>query len=105
MALRGPVERRGDAVDLFIKVTPGARREALGGIADDGLGVRRLVVTVTAKAEGGRANRAVVRLLAKSWRIAPSAVELTAGQASRLKRVRLSVPSDKAEALERMLAA
>ncbi len=103
--LRGPFERRGDAVELFVKVNPGARREALGAIAEDGLGTRRLQISVTAKAEGGRANRAVVRLLAKSWRIAPSAVELTAGRSSRLKRVRLSVPEDKAEALQRLLLA
>lgn len=104
MTIRGPFERRGDAVELFVKVQPGAKREAIGSIADDGHGTKRLQLSVTAKAEGGQANRAVVRLLAKSWRIAPSALELTAGQASRLKRVRLSVPVDKAEALERLLA-
>jgi len=103
--LRGPFERRGDAVELFVKVTPGAKREALGAVAEDGLGTRRLQISVTAKAEGGQANRAVLRLLARSWRIAPSAVELAAGQSSRLKRVRLSVPADKAEALQRLLLA
>ena len=104
MTTRGPFERRGDAVELFLKVTPGARREAIGAIADDGQGDRRLMVHVTAKAEGGEANRAVVRLLAKSWRVAPTAFELTAGQRSRLKRVRLTVPPEKAQAIQALLA-
>jgi hypothetical protein len=103
MTTRGPFERRGDAVELFVKVTPGARREAIGAIADDGEGHRRLQVHVTAKAEGGEANRAVVRLLSKSWRVAPTSFELTAGQRSRLKRLRLTVPPDKASAIQALL--
>jgi hypothetical protein len=104
MTTRGPCERRGDGVELFLKVTPGAQREAIGGVADDGEGHRRLQVHVTAKAEGGEANRAVVRLLAKSWRVAPTAFELTAGQRSRLKRVRLTVPPEKAQAIQSLLS-
>jgi hypothetical protein len=104
MTVRGPFERRGDAVELFVKVTPGARREAIGAIADDGQGHRRLQIQVTAKAEGGEANRAVVRLLAKSWRVAPTAFELTAGQRSRLKRLRMAVPPEKAQVIQSLLA-
>jgi hypothetical protein len=104
MTTRGPFERRGDAVELFLNVTPGARREAIGAIAEDGQGHRRLHVQVTARAEGGEANRAVVRLLAKSWRVAPTAIEVTAGQTSRLKRVRLTVPPEKAQAIRALWA-
>ena len=103
MPTRGPCERRGDAVELFLTVTPGARRPAIGAIADDGEGHRRLQVHVAAPAEGDRANRAVVQLLAKSWRIAPTAFELTAGERSRLKRLRLSVSSEKARAIQALL--
>ncbi len=103
MTVRGPLERRGDAVEVFLKVTPGARREAIGAIADDGQGHRRLQVHVTAKAEDGAANRAVVRLLAKSWRVAPTAFELTAGQRSRLKRLRMVLPPEKAQAIQAIL--
>ncbi len=101
--MRGPLERRGDAAEIFLKVNPGAAREAIGGVAADGQGLRRLQVSVTVVAEGGRANKAVVRLLAKSWKIAPSALEVTAGQASRLKRLRLAVPPEKLHVLERLL--
>lgn len=104
MTVRGPLERRGDAVELFVKVTPGARREAIGAIADDGQGHRRLQVHVTAKAEGGEANRAVVRLLAKSWRVAPTSFEFTGGQRSRLKRLRMVVPPEKAVVIQSLLA-
>jgi hypothetical protein len=101
---RGPIEHRGDSMELFLKVTPGARREAIGGVAADSEGHRRLHVDVTARAEGGQANRAVVRLLAKSWRVAPSAFELCSGQTSRLKRVRVTVPPEKARALQDLFA-
>lgn len=104
MTERSPTTRRGDALEVFVKVMPGARRESIGAVADDGHGQRRLVVSVTAKAEGGQANRALVRLLARSWNIAPSSLELTCGQTSRLKRVRLDVPAEKANAVERLLA-
>lgn len=86
-----------------MKVMPGAEREAIGTVADDGHGQRRLVVSVTAKDESFQANRALVRLLARSWNIAPSALALTCGQSSRLKRVRLEVPPEKASAVERLL--
>jgi len=45
-----------------------------------------------------------VRLLSKSWRVAPTAFELTAGQRSRLKRMRLTVSPDKARAIQALLA-
>jgi len=91
-------------VEIFVKVTPGAHREAIGAVTEDGQGHRRLAVHVTAKAEGGSANRAVVRLLAKSWGVAPTAFELTSGQRSRLKRLRLSVPAEKVRVLQQLLA-
>ena len=95
--------RRGDALEVLVKVTPGAARDAIGEIVDDGTGTRRLTVKVTAKAEGGAANRAVVRLVAKSWRVPPSSLAITAGQTSRLKRLRLVATPDKVQALERVL--
>jgi hypothetical protein len=36
--------------------------------------------------------------------VAPTAFELTAGQRSRLKRVRLTVPPEKAQAIQALLA-
>ncbi|MFW5834374.1 MAG: DUF167 domain-containing protein [Pseudomonadota bacterium] len=95
--------RRGDALEVLVKVTPGASRDAIGAVVEDGLGARRLVVQVSAKAEGNAANRAVVRLMAKCWRLPPTALEITAGQTSRLKRLRVVAPIEKMQAVERLL--
>ena len=96
-------KRQGEALDVLVRVTPGAGRDALRAVEDDGTGTRRLAIAVTAKAEGDAANRAVVRLLAKTWRIPPTSVAIVAGHRSRLKRLRLTVGPDKALALERLL--
>jgi uncharacterized protein YggU (UPF0235/DUF167 family) len=68
---------------LSVRVTPGARVEAVA-IADG-----RLLVKVRAKAEGGKANAAVLGLLAAALGIAPSRLELLRGESGRDKLVGL----------------
>lgn len=62
---------------LDIKVVPGARREQISGL----LG-KRLKVRVSAPPEGGKANKAVCRLVAKALGIKASAVGVIAGKSS-----------------------
>ena len=66
-----------------MRVTPGARREALE-IAEG-----RLAARVRAKPEDGKANAAVAELLASALGIAPSKVELLRGATSREKQFRI----------------
>jgi uncharacterized protein len=73
----------GSAV-LWLHVQPGAARPALVGWHDGALKVR-----VSAPAEGGRANAAVVRLLADAFAMQRRDVEMIGGATSRRKRVRL----------------
>lgn len=70
-------------IELKIKVVPGSSRSAIAGVLGD-----RLKVRVTAPAEGGKANRAVVGLLQK-WLDAREVVIL-AGHARAEKTVRVS---------------
>jgi uncharacterized protein len=65
---------------IRVRVTPGARESAFAGWQGDTLRVR-----VREKAEKGRANEAVARLLAKSLGIPASAVTLKRGPTSREK--------------------
>ncbi|MHB8669853.1 MAG: DUF167 domain-containing protein [Acidimicrobiales bacterium] len=74
-----------DSVVLSVHVQPGAGRSAAVGRHGDALKVR-----VAAPPEGGRANEACARLLAESFGVAPSQVELVSGPASRVKRFKLS---------------
>ena len=83
---------------LTLRVSPGAKRSAVVGRHGGGWKVR-----VAAPAEGGRANAAVVRLLADSLHVASSDVEIVSGHTSRDKTISLT-GLDAAE-IERRLAA
>jgi uncharacterized protein (TIGR00251 family) len=77
-----PVE---DGVEFDLKVVPGSSRERIAGEYDG-----RLKVAVTLPAEGGKANRAVVRLLAERLGRARREVEIVSGHGSPFKRVRVT---------------
>lgn len=69
---------------LRVRVSPGARRGGVAGRVGDVWKLR-----VTAPAEGGRANDAVVRLLADTVDVPRSRVTLVSGHAARDKVVEL----------------
>ena len=79
---------------LHLRVTPNAGRDAIDGveIRDDGTCVLRL--RVSAVPDKGRANAAVIALLAKTLRLPKSALTLASGETSRLKSVAVSAPLD-----------
>jgi len=67
---------------LPLRVTPGAKRNAVGGCHDGAL-----KVSVTQIAEKGKANQQVVKLLAKALGMKKSQLELVSGETSREKRI------------------
>jgi len=75
-----------DPPDLLLRVhvQPGAGRTAVTGRHGDALGVK-----VGAPPQGGRANTALVGLLATTLGIAPSRITIESGATSRAKRVRI----------------
>lgn len=73
-----------DAATLNLRVSPGARRAGVAGRHGDAWKVR-----VSAPPEDGRANDAVVALLAEVLHIARTDVELVSGHSSRDKKVML----------------
>lgn len=62
---------------LLVKVVPGASRDGLAGTLGD-----RLKVRVAAPPEGGKANAAVIRLVAAAAGVRPAAVMIRSGAAS-----------------------
>ena len=86
---------------LRVHVQPGAGRTAVQGRHGEAL-----KVSVAAPPEGGRANDAVVKLLAETFGIPTSAVELVSGDSSRAKRFHLAglEVDDVRERLEQALA-
>jgi uncharacterized protein len=86
------------ATRLRLRVSPGASRSAVVGRHGAGWKVR-----VAAPAEGGRANDALVRLLADRLDVPARQVEIVSGHASRDKTISLSgLDGDE---IERRLAA
>ena len=86
---------------MRLKVTPRARRDAVGGVAEGPDGPQ-LRVSVTAPADEGRANQAVIALLAKAWRVPKSAIALVQGATSRQKLIHIA--ADARELLPRLEA-
>ncbi len=79
-----------DQASLRLKVTPKAAKDALAGIATDAAGDQHLVVRVTAPAEAGKANRAVLKLLAKQLGLPVSQLAVTSGASARHKTVTIA---------------
>lgn len=79
-----------NGLSLFVRVTPNAGRETIEGVEmrDDGQAVLR--VRVKAVADKGRANAAVVALIAKSLGVPKSAVTIAAGETARIKTLAIT---------------
>lgn len=77
-----------------MRVTPNARRQSIDGIerrADD---TCHLKLKVTAPADKGAANTAVIALLADALDLPRSAITLVSGQTARTKRISISGSPD-----------
>ena len=70
-----------------MRLTPRGGRDAIDGTVVTADGKAWLAVRVRAVPEGGKANAALIRLLAKQLDVAPGAVSLVAGARQRRKRV------------------
>jgi uncharacterized protein (TIGR00251 family) len=70
------------AAKLDLKVVPGASRNQISGWLVD-----RLKVRVHAPPESGKANKAVIKLLAKATNTSPREIQIISGGASPLKTV------------------
>jgi uncharacterized protein (TIGR00251 family) len=74
-----------DEALLNVRVTPRARRNALGPMEDGELAVRLAAPPVE-----GAANKALIAFLAEAFGVSKSAVRAESGERSRHKRVRIS---------------
>ncbi len=98
----GPIDAVSDGVRLALRVTPKASRNAISGLADTASGGKALKVMVTAVPENGKANEAVVKLLAKAWKLPKTSLTVVAGATDRNKIVH--VAGDPAELMRRLTA-
>ena len=74
---------------LTVRVTPRGGRDAVEGWTRDGAGRPVLKVRVAAAAADGKANAAVMAVLADALGVAPSSLSLIRGQTARVKQIDL----------------
>jgi uncharacterized protein (TIGR00251 family) len=80
--------RDDDALLISVRLQPRASRDEIVGVQGTQLKIR-----VTAPPVDGKANAALIRLLAKTLRLPKSAIQLSGGDTSRDKRLRIT-PAD-----------
>ena len=76
---------REQGIEVRVRVVPRASREGIAGFYGD-----RLRVRLTAPPEGGEANQALIRLLARAARVPPGGGRIVAGAKDRSKTVLLA---------------
>lgn len=92
--------RRGDGIDLFVRLTPKSAQDRLEGVETAADGHSYLKARVRAVPEKGAANAALEKLVARALGVAASSVSVSAGGTARLKTLHISGdPSNLAEVL------
>jgi len=79
-----------DGLRVAVRLSPAAKTDRLIGLAASAAGEYTLKATVTAPARDGRANEALLRLLARAWELPRRDLSIVAGLASRNKTVRVA---------------
>lgn len=79
------INERDGAVTVDVAVKPRSSREGVGPVQAD-----RLVVAVNAPPVDGKANEAVVRVLAETFGVPRTAVTILRGETGRKKTIRIA---------------
>jgi len=79
------LEKKGDGVIIRIRLSPRSHTNAVAGIIDDAVKIR-----LQAPPVDGKANKALIRFVAKKLKLPSSRIVLLSGQTSRSKRLAVS---------------
>lgn len=80
-----PVSARADGVTVSIRLTPKASANRIQGLAQEADGGCVLKAAVTAAPEKGKANAALIKLLAKAWSLPKTSLTVISGATDRNK--------------------
>ena len=80
-----------DDATIAVRLQPRAKRNEVVGLRGDAI-----VIRVTAPPVDGKANEALIRLVAKRAGVAPSRVEIVRGHSAREKVIRVEGVADEA---------
>ena len=79
------IEQAGEDVLIWLKAVPGASRNEIAGVVGD-----RLKIRVSAPPEGGKANKAICKLLASSLGVKANQISIEQGETNQVKIIRIS---------------
>ena|SRR5690348_11558143 len=90
MASAERVQIRGNGVSVRVRLTPKGGRDAVEGWETDSSGTSHLKARVRAAPESGKANAALINLIAEVLGVSRSYVAITGGEKARLKIVAIT---------------
>ena len=85
-----PVRPTAGGVTVAVRLIPKASADRIEGAATTADGTAVLRARVTAAPENGKANAALIKLLAKTWKLPKSALTIAAGARDRRKLVHIA---------------
>jgi uncharacterized protein (TIGR00251 family) len=88
------IRRTADGVRFAVRLTPKGGRDRVEGWAQGADGKTYLKARVAAPPEDGKANAALIALLARTLGIGKSQIAIVAGQTARLKQVDVTGDAD-----------
>jgi len=97
-----PAQATGDGVRLRVRLTPKAAANRIDGIRAGADGAPVLKASVTAVPEGGKANAALLKMLAKTFGLPKTSLSITSGATDRNKT--LLIAGDPARLMDRLSA-
>lgn len=104
--MSGAYSKHPDHLRLAIRLTPNSGRNAVEGIEAAADGEVFLKARVTAVPEDGKANKALILLLADTFRVPKSSISILSGETARKKILRIEGdPEDLEEKLKKALKA
>ncbi len=89
-----PIRRTKDGIAVAVRLTPKAKSNRIVGIVARSDDAVVLKVSVTAAPARGKANAALLALLAKSWRVPKSTLQVVSGATDRRKVVAVAGDPD-----------
>lgn len=96
-----PWQASSDRLRLSVRLTPNGGRDAIDGIESGSDGECYLKARVSVAPEKGKANKALIALVAKSLGISKSSLSLVSGDTARKKILRIDGdPEDLAKRLD-----
>jgi len=85
-----PFRLAADGLRIRVHAKPSGRRDRIEGLRPEADGGVALNLTVRAAPEGGKANEAIVKLLASEWGLASSSLKILGGARDRRKSFHLA---------------